>query len=342
MALPPRTVSISFWMPTVPATPPDAAIWWYVQVSVCLPEFIARVSEHMQEVAVLPFGALLSVKQSCKQKNTQLIVTLQQCCQVKLIFTVIKCNSPQIAFFHRVTGQISQWSCLPAYHLPLNLIKASLQCSSLHKNRNGTNSGNVHPDIQHSHIIWEKPEWMCDSLHVKLNVNISPQVRLIIAANLKEEIKYFININEYFPEYYSFQQGYNVNILCSYTQSPFDFGISTHISPPLVLPLLTIRLPTKIKTVQQKGQVQWSPLSLLWKQCLLSAVRLIHEFSAMLWIRRALTKLSWRFLKQFLGDFEVCVFDWSICVEFVQKLLVKKEDYWMPGKVTKICTSHHR
>lgn len=40
-------------------------------------------------------------------------------------------NSPHMAFFQRVTGLSSQWSCRPAYHLPWNFIKASLHCSSL-------------------------------------------------------------------------------------------------------------------------------------------------------------------------------------------------------------------
>lgn len=48
-----------------------------------------------------------------------------------ILFPKCLCNSPQIAVFHLVTGQNSQWSCRPAYHRPLNRARAAWQSFSL-------------------------------------------------------------------------------------------------------------------------------------------------------------------------------------------------------------------
>lgn len=46
------------------------AVWGQVQVSVGLPEFLPGIPKHVQEIAVLPFRALLSVKQTCERSTT--------------------------------------------------------------------------------------------------------------------------------------------------------------------------------------------------------------------------------------------------------------------------------
>lgn len=72
VTLSPWAVSVSLWMATVSVTSPEAPVWRQVQVPVCLPEFISRVSKYVQEITMLPFGALLSVKQSWEgEKKTR-------------------------------------------------------------------------------------------------------------------------------------------------------------------------------------------------------------------------------------------------------------------------------
>lgn len=66
MTLPPWSAR----MPPVSVTAPYTAVRGHVQVPVSLPEFIPRVSKYMQKVAVLPFRALVSVKQSWEDKQT--------------------------------------------------------------------------------------------------------------------------------------------------------------------------------------------------------------------------------------------------------------------------------
>lgn len=51
-------------MPPVSMAASHIAVWGHVQVSVGLPEFFPGISKYVQEIAVLPFGALLSVKQT--------------------------------------------------------------------------------------------------------------------------------------------------------------------------------------------------------------------------------------------------------------------------------------
>lgn len=96
---------------------------------------------------------------------------------------------PHMAFFHRVTGHISQWSCRPAYHLPLNLIMASVHCSSLDRQQTDKKWRDLFKNLNTIQVIYlEKVvERLCDGLRAKLNVNISLQVWFIIAADLRRK-----------------------------------------------------------------------------------------------------------------------------------------------------------
>lgn len=62
-------VPISLRVPPVSVTSPHAAVWGQVQVPVSLPEFISRISKYMKEIAMLPFGALVSVKQPLGERT---------------------------------------------------------------------------------------------------------------------------------------------------------------------------------------------------------------------------------------------------------------------------------
>lgn len=170
-------------------TSPDTGVWWQVQIPVGLPEFIFRVSKYMQEVTMFSFGALLSIKQSWEIRkykegvNASLKLAFHDITKLNPSMLVAIRNSPHIAFFQRVTGLSSQWSCRPAYHLPLNLIKASLHCSSLDERQKDEEWVLFKTSIfiqKRCTVVW------CDSLRVKLDVHISSQVWFIVAADLKK------------------------------------------------------------------------------------------------------------------------------------------------------------
>lgn len=57
-------VAVALRVPPVSAAASRAAVRGHVQVSVGLPELFPGISKYVQEIAVFPFGALLSVKQT--------------------------------------------------------------------------------------------------------------------------------------------------------------------------------------------------------------------------------------------------------------------------------------
>lgn len=63
-AAPLPAVAIALWMPPISMAASHTAVWGHVQVSVSLPEFFPGISKYVQEIAVFPFRALLSVKQT--------------------------------------------------------------------------------------------------------------------------------------------------------------------------------------------------------------------------------------------------------------------------------------
>lgn len=67
----PTVPVVALWMPPIPLAASHTAVWGHVQVPVGFPEFFPGISKHMQEIAVLPFRALLSVKQTWGEERTQ-------------------------------------------------------------------------------------------------------------------------------------------------------------------------------------------------------------------------------------------------------------------------------
>lgn len=66
-AAPLPAVAIALWRPPFSMAASHTAVWGHVQVSVGVPEFFPGIAKYMQEIAVLPFRALLSVKQTWEE-----------------------------------------------------------------------------------------------------------------------------------------------------------------------------------------------------------------------------------------------------------------------------------
>lgn len=64
------TVPVALWVLSISLAASHTAVWRHVQVSVGFPEFFPGISKYMQEIAVLPFRTLLSVKQTWEDQKT--------------------------------------------------------------------------------------------------------------------------------------------------------------------------------------------------------------------------------------------------------------------------------